>query len=65
MLVIGFNYDFHSLDPDAPPNELGEAFREILNVPRTIPIVLLLKSFFPVLKWIIVRALFFVFSSIA
>ena len=53
--LIGFNYDFNSLNPKGPPNELGEAFKEIFNIPDKIPMAFVLRNFFPVLKYIIVR----------
>ena len=49
----GFNYNFDSLNTEGKPNELGQAFQEAFNVPDKIPILLILRTFFPIFRLIV------------
>ncbi len=51
---LGFNYEFNALNPSGKPSELAEAFEKIFKVPEKIPIMMILRNFFPILN-IIVR----------
>ncbi|PIL29235.1 cytochrome P450 [Ganoderma sinense ZZ0214-1] len=48
--LAGFNYNFNSLNPHDKPNELGRLFQEAFNVPDKIPILLILRTFFPIFR---------------
>ncbi|PIL29244.1 cytochrome P450 [Ganoderma sinense ZZ0214-1] len=50
--LAGFNYDFDSLNPEGKPNKLGQAFQDIFDVPDRFPLLLLLRNFFPILRFI-------------
>lgn len=51
--VLGFNYEFNALNPSGKPSELAEAFEKIFKVPEKIPIMMILRNFFPILNIIV------------
>ncbi|KAL1939460.1 hypothetical protein VTO73DRAFT_10016 [Trametes versicolor] len=48
--LAGFNYEFNALNPSGKPSELAEAFEKIFKVPEKIPIMMILRNFFPILN---------------
>ncbi|KAI0634029.1 cytochrome P450 [Trametes polyzona] len=48
--LAGFNYEFNSLNPSGKPNELSVAFEEIFKVPEKIPVMMILRNFFPIIN---------------
>lgn len=52
-LGLGFNYEFNALNPSGKPSELAEAFEKIFKVPEKIPIMMILRNFFPILNIIV------------
>ncbi|KAI8972453.1 cytochrome P450 [Trametes punicea] len=48
--LAGFNYEFDSLNPKGKPNELAKAFEEIFTFPEKIPVLMIMRNFFPVLN---------------
>ena len=53
MYEPGFGYDFHSLNPTDKPNELAQAFQDVFNVSEKIPVLMILRNFFPILRLIV------------
>ncbi|KAI0364506.1 cytochrome P450 [Pilatotrama ljubarskyi] len=47
--LAGFNYDFGSLNPNDKPNELAKAFEEIFRMPEKVSVLMVLRSFIPML----------------
>ena len=55
ILGTGFNYDFDSFKSHGKPNELNEALKEVLEIPEKLPVLRILRNFFPVLRVIVGR----------
>lgn len=51
--AVGFNYEFNALNPSGKPSELAEAFEKIFKVPEKIPLMMILRNFFPILNIIV------------
>ncbi|KAI0822367.1 cytochrome P450 [Trametes gibbosa] len=49
--LVGFNYQFNSLNPSGKPNELAAAFEKIFQVPE-VNTVVILRTLFPILNHI-------------
>ncbi|KAI0827902.1 cytochrome P450 [Trametes gibbosa] len=50
--LVGFNYEFNSLNPKGEPNELAKAFEQVFEVPEKIPILMILRTFLPALNFL-------------
>ncbi|KAI0643925.1 cytochrome P450 [Trametes meyenii] len=50
--LAGFNYDFDSLNPNGKLNELAKAFEEIFVIPEKVPVLLILRHFFPIFDYV-------------
>ncbi|KAI0330002.1 cytochrome P450 [Cubamyces sp. BRFM 1775] len=50
--LAGFNYEFHALNPTGEPNELAKAFEDIFVTPDKIPVLRIMRNFFPILDLI-------------
>ncbi|KAI0672471.1 cytochrome P450 [Trametes maxima] len=50
--LAGFNYDFDSLNPNGKPNELAKAFEEIFVIPEKVPVLFILRHFFPIFDYV-------------
>ncbi|EJF55963.1 cytochrome P450 [Dichomitus squalens LYAD-421 SS1] len=48
--LAGFGYEFDSLNPNGKPNELAQAFQDVFNVSDKMPVLMILRGFFPVLR---------------
>lgn len=53
MLREGFAYSFESLNSDAQPNELSQAFAVLFKAGTKLTIIPMLRAWFPVLRFLV------------
>ncbi|KAF8626325.1 hypothetical protein AX15_004986 [Amanita polypyramis BW_CC] len=50
--LAGFNYRFNAISSDSEPNELHEAFATLFKTEARLPLLPLIKGFFPALRFL-------------
>ncbi|KAG0700480.1 hypothetical protein DFH29DRAFT_807528, partial [Suillus ampliporus] len=51
--LAGFNYEFDALNANEGPNELNQAFSVIFSATRKMSVLPMLKTWIPLLRWIV------------